>query len=242
MERSRREKKGAEKIALQKRRWIIALGFAPWYVALYYLLKETGFEEAVRKATEPWEQSPAGLLIVLFFAPVVFAAIKYVDSDYTVPETVPKPLRLTVFVFQGMARGFAVAGCYLLLMFSLRFVPILAILIGLLSWLAVVIGILIRQFFLERAAKKTVTALYEAIKNDEQEVLSGLCEPEAAEGLAALDSRAGKLTWYRVMNVMLEERHFTFMVESIRNRMPKFEEVTIKPGGNRVVNVMAEGI
>jgi hypothetical protein len=242
MERSRRESKRAEKSALLKRGLIFGLTTGAWFAFLDYFLIATGFQATIEKATEQWQGSLTGLVIALLFAPVYFSAQIFVFRPYKISEDVPKFLRLSVSVLDVLFRGLTFAGAYVLLLFSFRLVPLYVILVFCLTVIAFLAGILIRQFIFEKRAKKTVAALYEAIKNNEQEILSELCEPEAIEGLAALETLVGKLTWYQVLNSILDEKNFTVVVQSIRNRMPKFEEVTIRPGGSCVIRVMAEGI
>jgi cation transport ATPase len=242
MERRRVGKGSAGTAGQQGPKWIVALVVGAMYAVVAYFMHRTGYADAVRKATEPLEQSLAGLVLFALFLPTLFAAFCYIQRPYNSFENVPRAFRLAARVLDVLLRGLAFAGAWYLVFSLLPLVPFYAIFGYFVVSTIILVGLLIHRYIQEKAARKAVTALYEAIKNDDRAYLDSACEPEAVEELATLASLAGKLTWYSVMNIMYEEKHFTFMVQSIRDRMPKFEEVTIRPSGNRVVQVMAEGV
>jgi hypothetical protein len=208
-----------------------------WIVVLRPLWIETRLFDTLQDATDSLKGGNSWFVLALVIIPMMYAAYKFAQSEYEVAAHVPRPLRPLCHFWFLSVRAFALMGAVFPIAYLTELVPMWAQFAAMGVFMSYLLAMLIRQAIRVSAAEKTVTTLYESIKIGNSSVRTELCEPEALEGFDALESQFGELTWYQVTRLIEEDNQFRYVVQSIRNKAPKFEEVTIGPNGKRVLHV-----
>jgi hypothetical protein len=98
------------------------------------------------------------------------------------------------------------------------------------------------RFFRQRVSKRTVLELYESLIRDDAFARARLCDTEVVERFVDLESRVGKLSSFQIVDQLTEGLKTSFVVQSVRNGLPRFEEVSTRSDGKRVVQLTALGI